>query len=128
MPVQKRSGNLLNSPRIYQIYMIRKHIFKITFLNEPELSFAYSKIVSNIFNMDNFFNINHLLISSKVVTSIAIQHKLFYSTLFIHLQTVKSFEYSYVIPIIQFTHTVKEFQVLLFSMDNSIQHYSFVCT
>ena len=36
--------------------------------------------------------------------------------------------YSYVIWIIQFKHTVKEFQVLLFNTNNSISHYTFVCT
>ena len=36
--------------------------------------------------------------------------------------------YCYVIPIIQYGHTSKEFQVLLFNTNNCIQHYSFVCT
>ena len=31
-------------------------------------------------------------------------------------------------PIIQFWHTVKEFQVLLFNNNNSIQYYLFVYT
>ena len=30
--------------------------------------------------------------------------------------------------IIQFRHTVKEYQVLLFNTNNSIKYYSFVCT
>ena len=33
-----------------------------------------------------------------------------------------------VISIIQFDHTVKGFQVLLFNIYNSVQHLSFVCT
>ena len=37
-------------------------------------------------------------------------------------------KYWYVIPIIQFSHTVKEFQVLLFNTNNSIQQYSFANT
>ena len=36
--------------------------------------------------------------------------------------------YCYIIPIIQFRPTVKEFQVLLFNTNNSIQRYSFVCS
>ena len=36
--------------------------------------------------------------------------------------------YFYILPIFQFRHTVKEFQVLLFNTNNSIQHDSFVCT
>ena len=34
--------------------------------------------------------------------------------------------FDYVIPIIQFRHTVNEFQVLVFNTNNSIQHFSFV--
>ena len=37
-------------------------------------------------------------------------------------------KYFYVIPIIQFTHTVKEFQVLLCITNNSIKHQSFFYT
>ena len=37
-------------------------------------------------------------------------------------------KYYYVLPIIQFRHTVKEFQVLLFNIYNSIQYYSIVYT
>ena len=37
-------------------------------------------------------------------------------------------EHCYKIPIIQFRHSVKEYQVLLFNTCNSIPHYSFVCT
>ena len=36
--------------------------------------------------------------------------------------------YYYVILIIQFRPTVKEFQVLLFNTNNYLQHYSFICT
>ena len=36
------------------------------------------------------------------------------------------FKYCYVIQINQFRHTVKEFQVLLFNINNFIQHYPFV--
>ena len=36
--------------------------------------------------------------------------------------------YCYVIPIFQFRYTVKEFHVLFFNTNNSIQNYSFVCT
>ena len=36
--------------------------------------------------------------------------------------------YCYVIPIIQFKVTVKEFQVLLFNINNSIRRYLFVCS
>ena len=38
------------------------------------------------------------------------------------------YKYIYVIPIIQFKHTIKEFQVFLFNTNNSAQHYLFVCT
>ena len=38
------------------------------------------------------------------------------------------YKYSYVIPIIQFQHTVKEFQALLFNTNNSMQYDSFICT
>ena len=41
---------------------------------------------------------------------------------------IKSSKYCNVIPIIQFRHTVKEFQILLFNTNKSIQHYSFICT
>ena len=37
-------------------------------------------------------------------------------------------KYCYIIPIIQFRYTVKEFQVLQFSTTESIQYYSFVWT
>ena len=37
-------------------------------------------------------------------------------------------KYCYIIPIIQFWHTLKEFQILLFNTNNSIQHYSLICT
>ena len=37
-------------------------------------------------------------------------------------------KYCYVIPIIQFRCTAKEFQVLLFNTNNSIQHYLFICS
>ena len=40
---------------------------------------------------------------------------------FIYTQS-KGLKYCYVIAIIQFGHTVKEFQVLLFNTNNSIQH------
>ena len=33
-----------------------------------------------------------------------------------------------VISIIKFRHTAKEFQILLFPTNNSIQHYSLICT
>ena len=36
-------------------------------------------------------------------------------------------KYFYVLPIFQFRHTVKEFQLLLFDANNSIQNYWFVC-
>ena len=32
------------------------------------------------------------------------------------------------IAIIQFKHTVKKFQVLLFDINNSVQYFSFICT
>ena len=37
-------------------------------------------------------------------------------------------KYCYLVPIIQFRHSIKEFQVLLFNTYNSIKHYLFVCT
>ena len=37
-------------------------------------------------------------------------------------------KYCYVISIIQFLHTVKGFQELIFNSNKSIQRYSFVCT
>ena len=37
-------------------------------------------------------------------------------------------KYCYVIPIVQFQHTVKGFQVLQFDVNNSVQHPSFICT
>ena len=40
---------------------------------------------------------------------------------------LNGFKYSYVISIIQFRHTGEEFQVLLLNINNSIQHYLFVC-
>ena len=42
------------------------------------------------------------------------------STLFIHLLTVNGSKYCYVIPIIQFRHTLKGFQVFLCNTNNSI--------
>ena len=50
------------------------------------------------------------------------------STLFIHLRKVNGSKYYYVLPIIQYRHTVKEFKLLLFNTNYSIQHYSFVFT
>ena len=38
------------------------------------------------------------------------------------------FKYCYLKLIIQFKHTVKEFKVLLFDKNNSIQHYKFIWT
>ena len=41
---------------------------------------------------------------------------------------LNGFKYCYVITIIQFSHTVKEFQVLLFNTNFPIDHSSFICT
>ena len=38
------------------------------------------------------------------------------------------FKYCYVLLIIQFRQTVKEFQILLFNTNNFIQYYAFICT
>ena len=103
------------------------------FLNELELNCLHKSIAIISPHGFNFcyptgiilFDINHLLTEYEVVTSITIQHELFYLTLFICPQ---SNEYCYVIPIIQFRHIVKVFQVFLFNSNNSIQHNSFVCT
>ena len=65
------------------------------------------------------FYINHLIADSEVVTSIAIQHHSIICT-----QSSGS-KYCYVIPLIQFRHTVKEFQVLLFPTNNSNITHSF---
>ena len=46
---------------------------------------------------------------------------------FAHIEMVPSIVV-YVLPIIQFSHSVKEFQILRFNTDSSIQHYSFFCT
>ena len=46
---------------------------------------------------------------------------------FIFTQSNES-TYCYVIPIIRFRQTVKEFHALLFNINHSIQHNSFVCT
>ena len=73
------------------------------------------------------FNINHFFVLIEVVTSNAIQHYSFYSTLFISTLSNGS-NYNYVIPIIRFWYIFKVFQVLLFNTNNSIQHYSLVCT
>ena len=45
-----------------------------------------------------------------------------------HLFAISGYIYFYVIAIIQFRLADKEFQVLLFNTNNSIHHYSFVCT
>ena len=50
-----------------------------------------------------------------------------FDTSFIYRLLNGSF-YCYLITIIQFQHTVKRFQVLLFNPNNFIQHNSFVCT
>ena len=50
------------------------------------------------------------------------------STRFIQWLTFNSSMYCYVMPTIQFRHTVKEFQVLLLNNNYSIQHYSIFCT
>ena len=42
------------------------------------------------------------------------------------MHTANVSEYCYITPIIQCKHTVKEFQVLQFNYDNSIQQHSFV--
>ena len=55
-------------------------------------------------------------------------------TLIILLNTIHSFAHSQVVPSIAILYqyfnlgTVKEFQVLLFNTNNSIQHHSFICT
>ena len=50
------------------------------------------------------------------------------SVLFIICTKSNGSKYYYIILIIQFLHTVKGFQVLLFNTINSILHYWFVCT
>ena len=92
------------------------------------------------------FNISHLFTHSEVITSIAIQHKYFYSILIICLHTVKwlrvllfktndSIQHKikwFQVVLCDFCNQlraiVKEFQVLLFNPNNSIQHYSFLHT
>ena len=63
---------------------------------------------------------NHFLLSVKWIQVLL----LFYSTLFIHLPTV----ICYVFRITKFSYTIKEFHVLQFNTNYSIQNYSFVCT
>ena len=63
----------------------------------------------------------HLLPHDEVVSSFAHTHS------FISTQLNVS-KYCYVIPVIQFLHTVKWLKVLLCNTNNSIQHQSFVCT
>ena len=46
---------------------------------------------------------------------------------FIYTESIDS-KNCFVIPVIQFMHSVKEFQVLLFNTNNSIQHYTFIFT
>ena len=46
----------------------------------------------------------------------------------INLRAKQKYEVLSATPIFLFRHTVKEFQVLLFNTNNSIQKYSFVCT
>ena len=41
---------------------------------------------------------------------------------------VNGSKYCYVLPIIQFRYTIKELQILLFNINYSIHHYSFVYT
>ena len=45
---------------ILNIYMVCYPILLITFLNEPELFFAHSQMVSSIATKQSQFNINHL--------------------------------------------------------------------
>ena len=83
--------------------MICKYILLVTFLNEPELIFFCTQL--NGFKhfyqrLIILFNITHLVANSE----------LFYSTLFLHL------------------HTVKRFQELVHIPKNSIKHQSFVYT
>ena len=65
-------------------------------------------MVSIIANTNNSIQYNYLFVHSEVVTSIAIKHLIFYSTLLICL------------------HTLKWLQVLLCITNNSIKHQSFV--
>ena len=44
---------------------------------------------------------------------------------YIYIYTIKCFQ---VLLIIHFWPTLKEFQVFLFNINNSSQHYSFVCS
>ena len=67
------------------------------------------------------FDVNHLFSQMEVVTGIVINTKYsiqHYS--FIYTRSNRS-KYCYVIPIIQFRHTFKEFQVFLCITNNSVQ-------
>ena len=45
---------------ILDVYMIPNHILWITFLNEPELIFKQSYMISSIALLQTLFNISHL--------------------------------------------------------------------
>ena len=68
------------------------------------------------------FSINTLFANNEVVSSVVIEC---YSFICTHLNGSK---YFYVIPIILFRHTIKDFPAFLFNTNHSIENFSFVCT
>ena len=106
----------------------------ISFLNESELICLHTSIafVSMQLNGFNYCRLTlMILFDFNLVCWHLLQVLLFnsnysISTRFIRFHTINGSKYYYVIPLIQFWHTVKEFQVLLFNPSYSIQHYSLV--
>ena len=78
-------------------------------------------MVSNILTRTVLFCINYLFAHMNGFKYENIK----YSFICTQLNSIKSY---YITLTIQFRYTVNEFQILLINTNNSIQHYSFVCT